>query len=373
MLLAALRAGNYMCYLLCSHAGNYECYLCSHAGNYECYLCSHAGNYKCYLCSHAGNYKCYLCSHAGNYECYLCSHAGNYKCYLCSHAGNYKCYLCSHAGNYKCYLLCSHAIVTSLTFQYAWQLIRCDTNISKLLNFKFHENAFSGSRFVLSVPADEHNQNNQNNQYFVSRDWKTAEAITAAGRTFTVSRYKKRAWIVCLSVSFWLIKDSFVVPFLCGWRNWVSCFITSSSLGLSQDSPRAAVTRLLDSYLWRGSVLKWEALSTNRTPFPIHFKNIHSYWSYKRTANTVNDFEIGITPPGRSDMSLAATTPSRLQRRTLLGSSASRQCGHYCSCGLLAKRPMVWIDKRWLLLGWFNTHARVPSIASSLLDCFVSD
>ena len=43
----------------------------------------------------------------------------------------------------------------------------------------------------------------------------------------------------------------------------------------------------------------------------------------------INVFEIDITLPGRSELSLAATTPYRLQLCTVFGAAASKYCGHY--------------------------------------------
>jgi hypothetical protein len=63
----------------------------------------------------------------------------------------------------------------------------------------------------------------------------------------------------------------------------------------------------------------------------IRFKNVRSDWSYECTPNTVNVFETGITLPGRSEVSQAATTPCRLQLRAVLESSASKLSGRYCT------------------------------------------
>jgi hypothetical protein len=46
--------------------------------------------------------------------------------------------------------------------------------------------------------------------------------------------------------------------------------------------------------------------------------------SYERTAHTANVFETVITLPGRSEVSLVATTPCQLQLCTVSGSIASR-------------------------------------------------
>jgi hypothetical protein len=47
------------------------------------------------------------------------------------------------------------------------------------------------------------------------------------------------------------------------------------------------------------------------------------------TPNKGNVFERGITLPGRTDGSLAAATPCRLQLRTVLGRSANKFSGDY--------------------------------------------
>ena len=60
-------------------------------------------------------------------------------------------------------------------------------------------------------------------------------------------------------------------------------------------------------------------METLRThPFSVRFKNVHIACCYECPPNRVNVFERGITLPGRPEVSLAATTPCRLQLSTVL-------------------------------------------------------
>jgi hypothetical protein len=61
--------------------------------------------------------------------------------------------------------------------------------------------------------------------------------------------------------------------------------------------------------------------------FCIHFTNVRTDCSYECTPSSVNVFVKGITPPGRSELSQAATTPCRLQQCAVLWSSADNQYG----------------------------------------------
>jgi hypothetical protein len=71
--------------------------------------------------------------------------------------------------------------------------------------------------------------------------------------------------------------------------------------------------RLLYTLLAVGAVVR--KLSTEHSPTNVFctFQNAHSNCSYDCTPSTVNVFETGITLPDRSQVSLAATTPCRLQ------------------------------------------------------------
>ena len=60
----------------------------------------------------------------------------------------------------------------------------------------------------------------------------------------------------------------------------------------------------------------------------IRSKNVNTAWSYESTANTGNVFETGITLPGRSELSLAVTTPCRLQLCAVSWSVTSRLSGY---------------------------------------------
>jgi hypothetical protein len=52
------------------------------------------------------------------------------------------------------------------------------------------------------------------------------------------------------------------------------------------------------------------------------FRNVCNVWTYGCTANRVNVFKIAVALPGRSELSLAAATPCRLQLCAVSGSSA---------------------------------------------------
>jgi hypothetical protein len=82
---------------------------------------------------------------------------------------------------------------------------------------------------------------------------------------------------------------------------------------------------------YRGKIVRGEALRTQHHDFNIRYKNFHSDWNYACTPNRVNVFETGITLPGRSEVSLAATTPYRLQLCTELGISACTWSDQYCN------------------------------------------
>jgi LIM domain-binding protein 1 len=75
---------------------------------------------------------------------------------------------------------------------------------------------------------------------------------------------------------------------------------------------------------WRGMLVRKEALYVHLKVFSVCFKNVHSNRSYECDPDTVNVFERGITLPGHCEVSLAATTPCRLELRTLFGSAASK-------------------------------------------------
>ena len=64
---------------------------------------------------------------------------------------------------------------------------------------------------------------------------------------------------------------------------------------------------------WRGKMETGEVLSTHLQLFSTSFKNIYGEWGHHCTPNWVNVFEIGMTLPGRCEVSLAVTTPCRLQ------------------------------------------------------------
>ena len=83
------------------------------------------------------------------------------------------------------------------------------------------------------------------------------------------------------------------------------------------------VVSILDKYRSYGEEAsrKTEALRKDHPAFSVRLKNIHADWTSLCTRNAVNVFDIGLTPPDRSDVSLAAATPCRLQLCAMLGSS----------------------------------------------------
>ena len=72
--------------------------------------------------------------------------------------------------------------------------------------------------------------------------------------------------------------------------------------------------------VWRCLENNWSTAHAPPSVF-LSFKNISSDCSYDCTRKTVNVFGIGITLPDRSETSLAATTPCRLQQYAVSGSS----------------------------------------------------
>ena len=63
---------------------------------------------------------------------------------------------------------------------------------------------------------------------------------------------------------------------------------------------------------------EWKKIRTHHRAF----QKVCSAWTRGCTANTVNVFEISVALPGRSELSLAAVTPCRLQLCAVSGSSA---------------------------------------------------
>jgi hypothetical protein len=61
-------------------------------------------------------------------------------------------------------------------------------------------------------------------------------------------------------------------------------------------------------------MLRGEALKAELQVLQYHFKNVHNDRNYKFAPKRGNIFETGITLPGRSEVSLAAATPCRLQQ-----------------------------------------------------------
>jgi hypothetical protein len=96
----------------------------------------------------------------------------------------------------------------------------------------------------------------------------------------------------------------------------------------------------------------------------VHLKNIHRYWSYDCTPDTANVFEIGITLPGHSDASEAASTLYRLQLSSASNLSVTVVCtvrtctchkrlstriwevrlrvGTFMFCGESSRKPPTW-------------------------------
>ena len=67
---------------------------------------------------------------------------------------------------------------------------------------------------------------------------------------------------------------------------------------------------------WKGKLVK--SGSTAHASVFGPFQKVHIACFYECPPNGVNVFERGITLPGRSELSLAATTPCRLQLYTVL-------------------------------------------------------
>jgi hypothetical protein len=97
-----------------------------------------------------------------------------------------------------------------------------------------------------------------------------------------------------------------IISVLCQWS--VCIWNTESHLKERIYSSDQITTWIL-AMGWGGKLLTEEALRKRDQEFYIRYKKIQSDWSYECTANTVNIFERGITLPGRSEVSQAATAP----------------------------------------------------------------
>ena len=86
---------------------------------------------------------------------------------------------------------------------------------------------------------------------------------------------------------------------------------------------------LLICTMWRSKVVRGKTLHLHHQTSSIHSRNIHSdkLWLYSQK---VNVFDTGITLPGYSEVSLAATALCHLTLCTILGSSSSKYYGHCC-------------------------------------------
>jgi len=80
---------------------------------------------------------------------------------------------------------------------------------------------------------------------------------------------------------------------------------------------------------WRGKLVREGTTCTKRKMISLRFKNVDSDWSYKCAVREINVFETGKMLPGRSDVSLAATTPHRLQLCTMITKKASKEYGRH--------------------------------------------
>jgi len=101
---------------------------------------------------------------------------------------------------------------------------------------------------------------------------------------------------------------------------------------------------------WRHKMVRGEALRTRHQAFSVHFKAVHSYWSCDCVPNGVHVFGTGITLPGRSEGSKAATTPRRLQLCTV----NKLPCRH---CATPIVIDTSW-EKKKLKIASQNTHNR---------------
>jgi len=94
-------------------------------------------------------------------------------------------------------------------------------------------------------------------------------------------------------------------------------------------------------------------------------KNSCSAWSYECISNRVDDFETGITLPGRSDVSPATTTPRRLQLASnLVTKCTNRQILFTCKLNSFATLTAIIshaVIKTYLQLGHYVTF-KLPEI-----------
>jgi hypothetical protein len=123
------------------------------------------------------------------------------------------------------------------------------------------------------------------------------------------------------------------------------------------------VIRLVAS-CWRGVAVRAQDLRTHHQAFNTSLKNVRIHWSHECTRNRVNVFETGIKLPGRSEASLAATTPCQLQLPTVLGSRASKLCGDYC---MLHSNTSVHKHVVVVYFAWLNVTVRSRIILDTLM------
>jgi hypothetical protein len=90
--------------------------------------------------------------------------------------------------------------------------------------------------------------------------------------------------------------------------------------------------------MWRSKLVRGKTLHLHHQTSSIHCKNIHSdkLWLYSQK---VNVFDTGVTLPGYSEVSLAATALCHLKLRTVLGSSSSKYC---CHCRKVHRQATHW-------------------------------
>lgn len=95
---------------------------------------------------------------------------------------------------------------------------------------------------------------------------------------------------------------------------------------------------LLICTMWRSKLVRGKTLHLHHQTSSIHCKNIHSdkLWLYSQK---VNVFDTGVTLPGYSEVSLAATALCHLKLRTVLGSSSSKYC---CHCRKVHRQATHW-------------------------------
>ena len=112
-------------------------------------------------------------------------------------------------------------------------------------------------------------------------------------------------------------------------------------------------------------VVSGEAQCTHQQVFTIHFKSVHSDWSYECIHNRVDVSERGLMLSGRSEVTPAVTLLCRVQLCTVTSSSVVMLSGHCCTDTNLTQNFQSGIlfgsDAVVILLPWLRWWAYMHS------------